>query len=318
MDRVWKRTLICGAIVAGSYAATIWMERIQFFHLLDLKAQDAHFVLRGPRPTHNIVIVGMDDKADSHFPELRAFWQPYFADAMRATALGGAKVMVLDHSFGVDVTKYEPQNDQILAQAFAETVPTMPVVCAFVNGSELANTVPINIMSSALGLAASAHLTVDDDEFVRRQELIDQPKDGIPLEERIRGLALRTAEKYLGQDAVFRGGRIFLGGREIPTDADRTLTINYAGPSDTFPHYSLYDVVTAFRAGNKAQLEKWFRGKAVLLGPDNILEDRADTPVLHRLHAHQTLANGRCGSACQHAQHSSDRRIPQTGSGVGP
>ncbi|HEY2016444.1 MAG TPA: adenylate/guanylate cyclase domain-containing protein, partial [Bryobacteraceae bacterium] len=68
-----------------------------------------------------------------------------------------------------------------------------------------------------------------------------------------------------------------LGKREIPTDENRFMTINFAGPADSFPKVSLYDFIKAVRAGNKAQLEKWVKGKAVLLGPDN-MDDRHATP----------------------------------------
>jgi len=281
MTRAWKRILICAAIVAGSVAATVQMERIQFFHLLDLKAQDAHFVLRGARPPHNIVIVGIDDKALSRYPELLDFWQPYYADAMRAAALGGAKVLTLDQFFTKSVARYESDNDRILAQAFLETFPVMPIVCAFVDKavSEQADTVPINIATSAFNTAAIANLTADNDDFVRLQVLIEEPKAGVPTEDLKRGMGLGTAEKFLGQAAVLKDGILFLAGRQIPMDADRNLTINYAGPADTFPHISLFDVVAAYRAGNKAQLEKWFRGNAVLVGPDTASDpDRHSTP----------------------------------------
>src|SRR5438309_8268969 len=131
MSRLRKRILICAAIVAGSVTVTALTQNIEFFRLVDLKGQDAHFVLRGPRPVKNIVIVGIDDRALTHYSELLNFWQPYYADAMRAAAQGGAKVMVLDVAFGIDVARYEKDNDALLAAAFAETFPRMPVVCAF-------------------------------------------------------------------------------------------------------------------------------------------------------------------------------------------
>ncbi len=280
MTRARKRILICAAIVAGSVAATMQMEKIPFFHLLHLKAQDAHFVLRGPRQTHNIVVVGIDDKALSHYSELLAFWQPYYADAMRAVALGGGRVMVLDVAFGVSVDDtYKVDNDHILAGAFQEVLPTMPVVCAFVAtaDSEQADKVPINMMSSVFGMNAYANLTADNDDFVRLQELFENPKAGVATEGLTRGMALRAAEKFLGRDIVVKDGKVFLAGREIPLDDNRNLIINYAGPADTVPHVSLYDVVSAYRNKDKAQLENWFRGNAVLLGPENI-DDRHATP----------------------------------------
>lgn len=295
MNRILKRVLICAAIVVGSVAATVWMQNIQFFQLLDLKAQDAHFVLRGPRPVKDIVIIGRDAKAEAKFPELEAFWHPYYADAMRASAAGGAKVMVLDIAFGISVAKYVKDNDQILAGAFAEINPTMPVVCAFVPAavSDQSNQVPLNMMSSIFGMAAFANLTVDSDDFVRRQELIEAPHAGAPTESLIRGMALRAAEKMLGQDVVVNEKGLSLAGHQIPVEVsnkaaidnadanDKTqhvyFTINYAGPADTVPKVSLYDVVEAYRNHDQAQLEKWFKGKAVLLGPDT-LDDRHDTP----------------------------------------
>jgi adenylate cyclase len=280
MSRLRKRILICAAIVAGSVTVTALTQNIEFFRLVDLKGQDAHFVLRGPRPVKNIVIVGIDDRALTRYSELLNFWQPYYADAMRAAAQGGAKVMVLDVAFAIDVARYEKDNDALLAAAFAETFPHMPVVCAFVaSDSEQARAVPLNMLSSAMGGSAFANLTADNDDFVRKQVLIEASKPDVPTEQLTRGMALRAAEKFTGQDATLRDGKLYFAGREVPMDSERNLTINYAGPSDTFPHISLYDVVTAYRAGDVAQLEKWFKGSAVLVGPDlNTGEDRHATP----------------------------------------
>src|SRR4051794_38909222 len=111
MTRNWKRATICAAIAAGSVAVTLWMGSISFFQLVDLKAQDAHFVVRGPTPTRDVVLIGIDDEALNHFPEMLSFWQPYYAQAIRAVGAGGGKVMVLDVAFGAPVAKYEPQND---------------------------------------------------------------------------------------------------------------------------------------------------------------------------------------------------------------
>jgi adenylate cyclase len=282
VGRNWQRVAISGAIVAGSIILTLLLASIPFFQLLNLKAQDAHFVLRGSVPTRDIVIVGIDEKTLDTLPELSSFWHPYYADAIRGAASGGAKVFVLDHEFAIPVAKYEPELDSLLAKSFAEASRKMPVVTAFVasnaNQKDAAFAVPLNMMSAAFGTAAYANLTVDPDDFVRRQELIEAPKAGEPTAQLIRGMALRAAEKFLGQDAQFRGGRLYLGDREIPTGAKRDLIINYAGPADTFPRVSMLDFVRAVRAGNKAQLEKWVKGKVVLLGPDNNFEDRHDTP----------------------------------------
>jgi adenylate cyclase len=277
MKRNWKRAAICAAIALASVGLTVALGGIRFFQLLSLKAQDAHFVLRGKMPTKDIVLIGMDDKALAKFPEPMNFWQPHYAEAIQGAADAGAKVMILDVAFLIPVTKWEPDNDSTLAGAYASAMQKMPVVTAWVPSSadpkDPAFTVPINIESSAFRTAAFADLTVDPDDFVRKQVLIETPQPGVPGENLRRSMALRGAEKFLGVDASIRDGHVYLGKREIPTDADFNMTINFAGPVDTFPKISLYDFNEAVRTGNKAQLEKWVKGKVVLLGPDYSTSD---------------------------------------------
>lgn len=282
MRRIWQRRAIGAGIAAGSVIVTLLLARVPFFQTLNLKTQDAHFVIRGPIPVRDIVIVGIDEKTLNALPELESFWHPYYADAIRGAALGGARVFVLDHFFEVPVEKYEPGYDAALAQAFVEASPKMPVVTAFIASSadqkKAAFTVPLNMLSSTFGTAAFANLTVDRDDFVRRQELIEAPSPGVAIADFKRSLALRAAEKFLGEDANLRDGRLYLDGREIPTGKARDMIIDYAGPSGTFPRVSLVDFVRAARSGNRAQLERWVKGKAVLLGPDDRSTDAHDTP----------------------------------------
>ncbi len=250
--------------------------------ILDLKAQDAHFVLRGQVPTRDIVIVGIDTKALNSFPDLTAFWQPYYADTIRGAAAGGAKVFVLDVFQAIPVTKDRPDNDSLLVQAFTEASPKMPVVTAFIASTadqkDAAFAVPLNMMSHAFGTAAMANLTVDSDDFVRRQELIEAPEPGEPVEMLTRSMPLLAAEKFLGKTTQIRNGRLYLGNNEVPIDGERTMTVNFAGPAETFPHVSLVDFVGAVRSGNQAQLEKWVKGKVVLLGPYDGVQDTHATP----------------------------------------
>ncbi len=281
MKRNWKRRAIGAAIAVGSVVLTLLLGNIQFFRLLDLKAQDSHFVLRGKMPTKDIVLIGIDDKALNNFPELTSFWHQYYATAMRGAADGGAKTMVLDVAFGVGLSRYDPNIEPALADAFNYASATMPIITAFVassaDQSNPAFAVPLNMMAAAFGTAAMANLTVDADDFVRRQVLIEAPKAGVDTSMLTRGMAMRAVEKFTGKDIKFSNGRMYLGDDLIPVDDQRNLTLNFAGPADTFPRVSLYDFVNAVRAGNKAQIEKWVKGKVVLLGPDNI-DDRHATP----------------------------------------
>ena len=282
MTRTTKRALVLGAIVIGSAALTLTLAQVRIFQLINLKAQDANFILRGTRATRDIVLIGIDNETNNRFPELSYFWHRYYADAIRGAAEGGARTFVLDVTFGVPVARYEPDLDAYLAQAFAEVNPVMPVVTAYVPEAMGAQqqaqfAIPLNMMASAMGAAAYANLTNDQDDFVRRQELIEAPRADIPTESLSRSLAFLAVEKYTGKQARFADGRLYLGDTALPVGPDRTLTINYAGPPGTFPRVPLYQFIEASRAHDVARLQSWVKGKLVLLGPDNI-SDRHDTP----------------------------------------
>ena len=269
MKRRWRHFAICALIALASAAGARLLSTLRFFQLLNLKALDAQFVLRGRQPVSGIVLVTADQKALETFPELQILWHPYYAEAIRAASHSGAKVIGLDLAFGVPVDKWEPEHDRILTEAV--TSSPVPVVCGYVpalNTNQNKLPVPLNMLAAALGLAGFANLTSDDDDFVRRQELMENAPDGA------RSLATRVTEKYLGVDAQFQSGALTLAGQRIP---DRTIYINYAGPPETFPRVSLADVIAAARSENTKQLHEWFDRQIVLIGTDSI-DDRYATP----------------------------------------
>jgi adenylate cyclase len=273
-----KRWAVIAAVTVGSVIATLLLGNVRFFQLVHLKAGDLHFLVRGVRSTSKVVIVAVDKKSLEHTKELMMFWHPLYAEAIRAAAAGGAKVLGLDHNFVVDVKKWEPDNDGIIMQAVSEaSAAGMPVICGFVpalTSTQEKWPVPVNMLAAAMGQIGFANLTVDQDDFVRNQELVDKPG---PDGQFNRGFAFRVAEKYRGVDATLENGRLSLAGNTIPMTPDRTIAINYAGPPHTFPYISLSDFLEAARAGKKDQIRKWVGGKAVLIGPD-LIEDRHPTP----------------------------------------
>jgi adenylate cyclase len=276
MRRRWRHFAICAVIAVVSAVTARLLSELRFFELLNLKSLDLQFVLRGQRPVSEIVLITADDKALKSFPELRILWHPYYAQAIHAAAAAGAKVIGLDLAFGASVEKYEPGYDQLMAEAVL-TSP-VPVVVGYVppaNTNQRTDPIPVNIAAAALGLAGYANLTTDDDEFVRRQELIENSSSN-PA----RSLAMRVVEKFLGTDLELSGDHVTLAGRELP---GRTIYINYAGPPRTFPRISLADVVAAAQSGDTAQLHSLMNGKIVLIGSDTF-DDRYASPF-YTLHA---------------------------------
>jgi class 3 adenylate cyclase len=285
MSKKWRHWALCAALAVGSVAGASLLSSLRFFQILNLKAYDAHFVARdflgqlfGFRPAvSNIVLLLADQKTRDTFPELEMFWHKHYASVIQAAGQAGAKVIGLDHAFGKPVEQFEPDYDRLMSAAVS-TSP-VPVVCAYateLNTNPEAQSIPINMLSPALGLDGFANLTSDSDDFVRRQELMEAPsKDAADPPKP--SFALRIAEKFAGSDAEWKNGRLFFQGRPIPVAADRSIAINYAGPPGTFPSVSLADFESAAKAGNTDQLRKWVSGKIVLMGTDE-LDDRRATP----------------------------------------
>jgi len=276
MKKKWRHWVFCALLAGGSALAASLASDVRFFQILNLKAYDAHFVVRDwlrPRPViTNIVLLLADQKTRDTFPEPLIFWHKHYATAIQAAGAAGAKVIGLDHAFGVPVDKYEPDYDRLMSEAVS-TSP-IPVVCAYateLNTNPDAQRIPINMLSPALGLAGFANLTIDSDDFVRRQELIEAPPGSA------HSLALRIAEKFAGTDAEWQNGKLVFQGHVVPLAADRSMAINYTGPPGAFPSVSLADFESAYKAGNIGQLRKWVNGKIVLIGTDE-LGDRRDTP----------------------------------------
>jgi class 3 adenylate cyclase/CHASE2 domain-containing sensor protein len=273
--RRWSHGLTWGIVTLSVAFGTQLLSRTRFFQLLSQKAYDANFVLRGERPTSNVVLVVADEKALNTFPELQAFWHPYYAKAIRGAQLGGAKVVALDIAFGIPVEKWAPGNDAILADAVASA--QIPVVIGMVPGllaKQRDWPIPVNMIASALGLVGYSNLTVDSDEFVRRQELLETPTPEAPS---ARSFSLKIVERFLDQEAVLDGGQLRLNGKLIRSVADRQILIDFAGPAGTFPRISLADFVAATQAGHSQQLKDWVAGKIVMIGLDSF-DDRFPTP----------------------------------------
>src|SRR5271167_2126237 len=123
MKRKLRHFVICGLLVIAAAAAPTLLSGIRFFQILNLKALDTPFVVRGKIPTPDVFLVLADQKALDTYPELRLSRHKYYAEAIRAAAEGGAKAIALDATFAIPVEKWEKGLDG----AIAETVATSPV-----------------------------------------------------------------------------------------------------------------------------------------------------------------------------------------------
>src|SRR5450755_1662444 len=232
MTKKWRHWALCIVLAIGSVVAAWSLDKFPDFQILNLKAYDAHFVVRerlfGTSPISNIVLLTANQKTMDMFPEPKLFWNKHYADAIAAVGEAGAKVIGLDLAFGIPIDQWMRGYDELLGGAVS-TSP-VPVVVGFVErlqSNKAAQQIPINMLAAALGLGAFANLTVDSDGFSRRQELMEaqslKPADPPPA----RCLAMRVVEKYLGVEAEFRKGEIVLQGHVIPT-SERSVEIGRA------------------------------------------------------------------------------------------
>src|SRR5258708_8802520 len=121
MKKKLKHCALCALIAVGSTMAARSLSEIRCFQILNLKAYDTHFVVRGAQPTSNIVLLTVDKKALDRFPELQLFWNIHYADAIRAAGEAGAKVIGLDLAFGIPIDEYRPRYDERLAGAVSDS-----------------------------------------------------------------------------------------------------------------------------------------------------------------------------------------------------
>src|SRR5258706_1217404 len=144
------------------------------------------------------------------------------------------------------------------------------------------------MVARALALAGFTNLTAETDDFVRNQVLIEAPSPDPNAPPPERSLAMRVAEKYMGQDAVFENGQLTLAGKVIPISKERNIAIHYAGGPGTFPRASIVDFISA----DKEKRRRWVEGKIVLLGTDMRGLDTFGTPFYTLLEGNKKLTAG--------------------------
>jgi adenylate cyclase len=277
LSRRLRTSVVLFALVILSAVTARLVGNTQLAQLFALKITDLHFLLRPGRTDSRIMLITVDEKALGAWREPIAFWHPYYAKAIKAAASAGAKVLALDVVFTVPLEEYQDfrQHDRLLGAAALDAHPKMPVVCAIIPQMmkrEDFSRIDINAFATQNGVAAFSNLTVDGDDFVRRQHLLESSDP-----DSIRSLAARAVEIYLGHEIRSEDNKLHLAGRQVHTVADREILINYAGPANHFDRVSLKTFVDAWDKGDRASLERWVKGKLVLLGHDTEY-DRHATP----------------------------------------
>ncbi len=279
MTRLRRWSLGLGIVLLAS-GAGVWLDDSGQGDLLELWTYDWRMELRGPLPPLQnapILLLAVDAESFERIRDPLVFWQPHFAEVIRAMAEARAAVIGLDLIFSdVDLViqglggtaDRTSSHKQALAAAILESGQLgTPVVIGYRVGGQGAQEIPLELRLSAAVAsgednAAYFNLTTDPDDFVRRQELFQYDAEGQPAY----SFAMAVARAYRQyQDLPFVG---------LP-DKPRFMLINFRGVGH-FPFISFWKALEAARTGDEAFLQQ-FENKIILIGVPE--EDRHPTPL---------------------------------------
>jgi len=274
----WGTWLMAMAVVLASVLLSTWIAGLGPFAVLEKKSYDLDFVLRAKlpkaiaavHPPAAITLVWIDTPTADFLAKPRMLWPAEFGEVIKAATASGARVIGLDYYFSYPVTRWDEAADPLFFQAYLEaTQHGVPVILAYEREEQERSSeklVPVYYQAVADGNVGYAELNADPDSYVRTLEWQAKPGQGnqpAPL-----SFAAKIVTSILGPAVLSK----------IPAIAERTMAINYYGPRGaTFFPISMRKVLEAMRAGDHALLESWFKGRVVLIGPDD-LPDRHPTP----------------------------------------
>ncbi|MBI5892491.1 MAG: adenylate/guanylate cyclase domain-containing protein [Deltaproteobacteria bacterium] len=242
---------------------------IPFFHMIELKAFDFHFLSRGKIKTgSDVVIVAIDEKSLDRFgrwpwPRTRIAELQVTSviekiekdadnDLSLASALKDNSSVILGYFFFTSRDEIKHLKDtqgkkaeSIMSSRYSsvryiEKTSSQPDV---LNALSVEENIPV--IANAASDFGYFNIVPDSDGTVRWAPLALKYKDDFYPH-----ISLEAVRKYLGSPplilnvAQYGVDSINIGNKvNIPTDERGRLLINFRGPQKTFPHYSFSDVV---------------------------------------------------------------------------
>lgn len=238
----------------GSIAISIIamvLGRMNLFYELELKTYDARFLMRGPRNVDHsdVVIVAVDDEAFVTLPQRWPFPRSYFARMVRNLEASGARMIVFDIQFTEASDSLE--DDELAAAVSEAKIPVIQagkIAYKYHKRLRTATTYPIESIPALKDLPnyniGIVNEIKDRDGFTRQYPIYIEHDTHNWLPLAVKALQL---EKNISDTVFYRyPDRIDFGPVSIPRMApvgEGTFLINYYGPTETFPTYSIADVL---------------------------------------------------------------------------
>ncbi len=252
----WSQRLVIGLCIG--LLVTIFVQdtfyNFGLFHKLHLSTIDHRFNQRGPLVRDgtelDVVILGISRESFETAPDPYPFPRHYYARAIRNLNKLGAKVIGIDLIFDTPVYQ-EPEQDEVLYNEIKEAENT--VLAGILRGIERrgeAEAVIVqegdtfgNIFFEADSSLGFVQMRKDPDGVVRRYPVSMLTRGGARM---MPSFGTAILNRYDGRDALTQphidNNKFILGDRTIPRMAE-TVYINYYGPSGTFTHFDLIDVI---------------------------------------------------------------------------
>jgi signal transduction histidine kinase len=239
------------AVVA--FGITLLLSNLSFFTFLELKGLDLLFVLRGPLPSPDpIVIVAIDEPSMSEIGRQWPWPRSLHARLTQQLNKAGAKVIGFDILFA---EPSEPAEDEELARILRGNSNVVLVsALSVVNDPLFRHTIRIDPIPAFRDAAAvgSPLVSIDADGTVRRARLLapDMPS-----------FALQVVRRYLGNPAA--GTAAATEAKWLKhRDLSQEVLIDYLGPPKTIRTVSYYQALNY-----QSMLPPGiFAGKIVLVG----------------------------------------------------
>lgn len=251
MNQKVKNRIGFTSVAFGAILITFIFSQLTFINNLELKVRDLHFRLRGPLANidTSIVIVGIDDQTFKSIPRRFPYPRNYYAKLIRNLSEAGARIIIFDIEF-TEPYELDVNQDIELAQA-AREAGNVIFAGKLVEDVARSGTVnrylvdPVDPISKPDSLNpipwGLVNIPEDADGFVRQYIF------GISLNSILYYSLGTLTAKFLWNltDSQINNSEdhFLMGDNKIPIVQGNSFYINYAGPNETFKHFSFVNIL---------------------------------------------------------------------------
>ncbi|NIR50469.1 adenylate/guanylate cyclase domain-containing protein [candidate division KSB1 bacterium] len=248
LQDLWNNKWLFGAVLSFfSAVLALILANLSTFENFEFTTYDARFGLRGQMETtqDDVVLVTIDDESFiglGNWP----FPRVLFAEAILNLHDAGAKLIVMDIEF-TEPNKQDPRQDQVLAGAVLRAQDVILAgkwVTEFAI-NDIVNTYvipPIKALRNTRARWGLVNVDEDPDGFIRRYLLFQTRNNQYFYTLALEALLhLNSAQN--GKAGRNEDGYFVIAGRRIPKKDYNSMLINFRGPAESFPTYSLAAVL---------------------------------------------------------------------------